>query len=92
MKNNNSVNNKYYGSGVLPIYMLLGGFVLGIINYILILNNTVIFYLIIATPMLLLLGLVGLISPEKVKSNNTTILISAIGIIIGIIIFYYLVY
>lgn len=71
-----------------PIYILMSGLTLVAVNYILYLNNSVYFLLIILTPMAILVGLLGVISPRKLESQNVQVIISILGIIIGVTVFY----
>ncbi len=91
MQNNENFNNQPNISNIPPVYLLLGGMAMIIVNYFLYISGSVYFLLIIITPMAILLGLFGLIAPNKSKSYNIQVLISIISIIIGITIFYFLV-
>jgi len=91
MQNNNNFDKKISSSNVSPVYALLGGIAMIILNYFLYLSGSVYFMLIIATPMLLLIGVIGLISPNKGRSYNMQTLISIIGLVIGVMIFYSLI-
>ncbi len=90
MQNNENFDEQINTLNISPIYLLLGGVIMTIINYFLYLSGSVYFILIIVTTMSILAGLIGLVTPNKSRSYNIQILISIVGLIIGVIIFYLL--
>ena len=90
MQNNENFDEQINTLNISPIYLLLGGVIMTIINYFLYLSGSVYFMLIIVTTMSILVGLIGLVTPNKSRSYNIQILISIVGLIIGVIIFYLL--
>ncbi len=90
MQNNENFDEQINTLNISPIYLLLGGVIMTIINYFLYLSGSVYFMLIIVTTMSILAGLIGLVTPNKSRSYNIQILISIVGLIIGVIIFYLL--